>query len=350
MPARTHARPLTPLAALCAGWLLLAPGLAQAGEDDLSLTLQPRALAGTGWPRLVVQAVPGPRIQGLVLELQRSDGERLRQSAGPLGPQRAHTFELRQPQGTFRWEGRLVVRVGKGEEWEKPLSFETTVLPPPRLSVTDDAVDLARRTVTFSADRPLAAVTLRVQSDYGALLADVRHAIPPGPPGPVTVSWEQPPGAVVLRIDLRAEDAHGFYADLELYPWWIEIPHEDVLFATGRSEILPEEAPKLQAALAELRRAIERYGRIVRVSLFVVGHTDTVGDDASNQALSEARARSIAAYFRKAGVQLPLSYAGFGEKRLLVATPDETDEPRNRRAQYIVAVEPPFPARWTRVP
>jgi hypothetical protein len=40
-------------------------------------------------------------------------------------------------------------------------------------------------------------------------------------------------------------------------------------------------------------------------------------------------------------VHIPIAFEGFGETALLVPTPDETDEPRNRRADYIIADEPP---------
>ena len=75
----------------------------------------------------------------------------------------------------------------------------------------------------------------------------------------------------------------------------------------------------------------------------------TVGDAASNKVLSENRARSIARAFLAGGAGIPISYAGFGEEQLLVPTPDETPEPRNRRATYIVAITPPTGVRWTRL-
>jgi hypothetical protein len=48
-------------------------------------------------------------------------------------------------------------------------------------------------------------------------------------------------------------------------------------------------------------------------------------------------------------------YEGFGEEALLVSTPDETDEPKNRRAEYILSIDDPttpnvpFPPRWQRL-
>jgi hypothetical protein len=54
-------------------------------------------------------------------------------------------------------------------------------------------------------------------------------------------------------------------------------------------------------------------------------------------------------------VRLPIFYEGFGEQSPRVATPDETAEPRNRRAEYIIAVEDPaltnapFTPQWRKL-
>lgn len=83
--------------------------------------------------------------------------------------------------------------------------------------------------------------------------------------------------------------------------------------------------------------------------------TDTVGPAASNRTLSLNRARSIGAWFRKRGVRIPVMYEGFGEEALLVGTGDEVDEPKNRRAMYIISIDPPrtqntpFEPKWQRL-
>ena len=78
----------------------------------------------------------------------------------------------------------------------------------------------------------------------------------------------------------------------------------------------------------------------------VIGYTDTVGVRVGNQLLSLNRAYEIAKYFRQHGVTVPIRYTGFGEDVLAVQTPDETDEVRNRRARYVLAVENPENASW----
>ena len=77
------------------------------------------------------------------------------------------------------------------------------------------------------------------------------------------------------------------------------------------------------------------------ITLYIAGHTDTVGNPTHNFKLSQDRARSIAAWFRKRGVKIPISYEGFGETSLAVKTADNIDEVKNRRADYILSDGPP---------
>jgi outer membrane protein OmpA-like peptidoglycan-associated protein len=69
----------------------------------------------------------------------------------------------------------------------------------------------------------------------------------------------------------------------------------------------------------------------------VIGHTDTVGDSRDNEQLSLARAKSIASLLKEAKLDADkIVVESHGEKNLLVPTPDNTDEPRNRRVEITV--------------
>jgi outer membrane protein OmpA-like peptidoglycan-associated protein len=93
--------------------------------------------------------------------------------------------------------------------------------------------------------------------------------------------------------------------------------------------------------LDEIQGAIRKYGALAKIRLFIAGHTDSVGDAASNRSLSRGRAKSIGRWFRKHGIKIPILSAGLGEDQLLIQTPDNTAEAKNRRAEYVVAVEAP---------
>ena len=69
----------------------------------------------------------------------------------------------------------------------------------------------------------------------------------------------------------------------------------------------------------------------------IEGHTDTVGTPAYNQALSERRAIVVAEYLASNFHvdRRRMQPVGMGEAGLLVATADQTAEPRNRRVQVV---------------
>jgi outer membrane protein OmpA-like peptidoglycan-associated protein len=71
--------------------------------------------------------------------------------------------------------------------------------------------------------------------------------------------------------------------------------------------------------------------------LTVAGHTDTVGTDQFNDALSLRRAERVRALLVARGIP-PASVVavGRGKRELLVPTPDGVAEPRNRRVEITV--------------
>lgn len=105
-----------------------------------------------------------------------------------------------------------------------------------------------------------------------------------------------------------------------------------VMFATGSAVLTPE----AERALAPLGRALSSQD-LSAFRFRIEGHTDTVGDAASNQALSERRAAAVREYLiNKFGVNPGrLEAVGLGETQLLVPTPDGTSNARNRRVQVV---------------
>jgi len=67
------------------------------------------------------------------------------------------------------------------------------------------------------------------------------------------------------------------------------------------------------------------------------GHTDNVGDDAYNQQLSEARAKSVFQYLVDRGIDTGrLSYKGFGETQPIASNDTEQGRKQNRRTEFLV--------------
>jgi outer membrane protein OmpA-like peptidoglycan-associated protein len=231
---------------------------------------------------------------------------------------------------------------------------------PLTVEVDKAKVDLKQHRLEVKLSHPAGKVTIQVFSDSDALLADEQQDFSGRPAGaPLVVTWTPSSDAPVGRIELRAFDAAGSWVGVELAPWFVPIPHEDVNFKTGSADIDDAEAPKLEAAYAKLNEALAKdraSGRMhAAMGLYIAGHTDTVGGAAHNLKLSQDRARSIAAWFRKRGVRLPIAYEGFGETSPEVKTADNVDEPRNRRVDYVLSDGPPaysaaFKPSWKRLP
>ncbi|MBF5046326.1 OmpA family protein [Aggregicoccus sp. 17bor-14] len=338
------------LARLGALLLLLVPFAARA--DAVRVSLEAKRGPGQAPPALLVHILEP--IAGFEVKLRRSDGQDVDVKGGGR-PGVTRRVDLPQPEGSFHYEGELVVNFPNAETGSMPLSFDTEVLGTLKLSVAPADLDLAARTLRFTLSRPAARAQLTVLMDTGTKAFDGEVRFAGEPAGtPLTVRWPAAQGRV-LRISLRVWDTADFFNGLDLFPWQVDIPHEEVHFATGRSDVPAAERPKLDASHARIAEALARYGRFAPLRLYVLGHTDTVGAAADNRALSLARARSIATYFRRKGLGVPLYVEGFGEEAPRVPTPDETDEARNRRAEYIIAVEdprlpdPPFAPRWRKL-
>ncbi|MDP3151172.1 MAG: OmpA family protein [Archangium sp.] len=329
----------------------LLPALAFA--DSVNVSLTNKALKGKGTPAVHIEILEP--IAGFRLVLAK-DGGKPQEWKGGGRPGVTRTIELSQAEGTTKWAGELIINLPNGTTGNMPLEFETELVGPLTLTMDKDKdVDIPGRKLRFTLNQPIARVHLKVLMDTGSTIVDDDIAFDGEPAGTkLEVTWPEAKGQV-LKVDLRAYAKSGVYNGVELTPWRIDIPHEEVNFASGKWDVSPEEAAKLESSLTLILAAIDKFGSLAEIKLFIAGHTDTVGANASNRTLSLNRARSIGAWFRKKGVRIPVRYEGFGEEALLVSTNDETAEAKNRRAEYIIAIDDPttksvpFQPNWQRL-
>lgn len=321
-----------------------------AGEAGVGIRYFTKMPAGTA-PYVEFEAkVP---MTSLLVRLQRDDGQTVNQAYGSLGRGDTVTLKLDGAPGQHAYKGEVVVGQGPAEQ-RSAIAFETQVTDTLAVYVNKADVDLAAGRMKVAASRPIARVDVTAFASLNSPGQKVSQTVASNQANePVSVAFPAFNGNVA-RLDVVVTDTQGFYSGVSLMPWSVFIPHEEVIFETDKSEIRREEQPKLDASAKLIADAFAKARALGPVQLFIAGHTDTVGSDAYNVNLSLLRAQAIATYLRKKGLRLPILFEGFGERALRVGTADETDEPRNRRVDYVLALEPPvfgkgMTVRWKKL-
>jgi OmpA-OmpF porin, OOP family len=103
-----------------------------------------------------------------------------------------------------------------------------------------------------------------------------------------------------------------------------------IRFESGKADIVPDSAGLLD-------RLIETAMRCPTVNIEIAGHTDTDGEEGSNQALSEKRAQAVIDYLVRAGLSasrfIPV---GYGSTQPLAGNETEDGKAQNRRIEFVV--------------
>ncbi len=100
-----------------------------------------------------------------------------------------------------------------------------------------------------------------------------------------------------------------------------------ITFAFDRAEVQPQ----FQPTLNEVAQTLSQYPKTY---IDIYGHTDNVGTDAYNQALSERRAQSVSNYLVARGVlSARLATRGFGETQPIASNDTEQGRAANRRVE-----------------
>ncbi len=133
------------------------------------------------------------------------------------------------------------------------------------------------------------------------------------------------------------ESTDPYRLDIELQP--IEVTAADsgrsqpvvlnnVFFATGSAELLPE-------STTELDRLFDLLKENPALHIRINGHTDDVGQEGDNQALSENRARAVYNYLVEKGIDPErLRYRGFGESKPIAPNDSPEGRRKNRRTEF----------------
>lgn len=147
---------------------------------------------------------------------------------------------------------------------------------------------------------------------------------------PVVLQIQGLTGGIVATVQevRQAMQALGAQeTDLEVK---VDLP-ADVLFDFDKADVRPDAA----AALGRLATVIRAYptGRVE-----IEGHTDSKGDDAYNQRLSERRAESVKRWLvEREGIAADrLATRGAGESRPMADNATDAGRQKNRRVEVVI--------------
>lgn len=104
----------------------------------------------------------------------------------------------------------------------------------------------------------------------------------------------------------------------------------NVFFETGSAALLPASTTELNRLAALLNEAPD-------LRIQINGHTDDQGDDASNQVLSENRAKAVYDFLIQNGIAAArLKFKGFGESKPVDTNATAEGRAKNRRTEFMV--------------
>jgi outer membrane protein OmpA-like peptidoglycan-associated protein len=160
---------------------------------------------------------------------------------------------------------------------------------------------------------------IRVANEFGAADMDV-------PRTATLVTADGAPGSVTPISDADVQRLFG--GALAALP---PAPRHFILNFQFESDTLTAES---SALVPEILNTVQR---LQIPEVVVVGHTDTMGEARANRALGLRRAMSVRDILVHAGLaSSTIEVTTHGEGDLLVKTPDDTPEPRNRRVDITV--------------
>jgi OOP family OmpA-OmpF porin len=104
----------------------------------------------------------------------------------------------------------------------------------------------------------------------------------------------------------------------------------NIFFETAKAVLKRESFP-------ELDRVIDFLTQNSEIKIEIAGHTDNVGKVASNQKLSLARAKSVAAYLASKGIATDrIVSKGYGSSKPVAPNKTAAGKAQNRRVEFTI--------------
>ena len=307
-------------------------------------------LAGEGTPELAF--APEAPVSGLTMQFKGDCGKTFVRKFGAIKPGVETVVKMPDGKGVCHWSVEASGTFKDGSSLENTFEFETAVLDGLVIHVQERDVDLRSGVVRFDLNREGVRASITVIDGNGGVV-EAAEADLGGKARDLRLRFN-PNGGDIGKLLLKVWDRYDFWSEMEVKPFEVGLPHEEVQFEFGKADVRPSEEPKLEALLAHIRDEITRLserlqnsklleGGTLELKLYVAAYTDTVGSPAANQELSERRAASIGRWFRDHGLTIPILTQGFGESVLFQSTADEVAEAANRRSVFVLRAHTPEP-------
>jgi len=194
-------------------------------------------------------------------------------------------------------------------------------------------LDVRYRGIDLDNDKyPLNSNPTEVVTKLGLVIPFGEPIIKPEEPkaAPVVKSPDADGDGIPDDKDRCPDTPKGVKVDAEGCP--IEVGGEqpiiaDVYFAFNSEKLSPDAVETLNKVLATLNSK-------QTLKIVLKGHTDAIGTDGYNQALSERRANSVRAYLQKRGVTMDrLNLEAYGETRPVADNTTDEGRAKNRRVE-----------------
>lgn len=140
-------------------------------------------------------------------------------------------------------------------------------------------------------------------------------------------------GAIGNRLDKQAKELAAAGAEARRTDEGILVNMKgDILFDTGKATLK-------QNAIDQLNQVGAILAKYPDDRILVVGHTDSVGDDAYNQRLSENRAKAVKMQLLSAGVPAAnITTEGMGESQPIGSNSTAEGRAMNRRVELKITI------------
>lgn len=140
-------------------------------------------------------------------------------------------------------------------------------------------------------------------------------------------------GFLNYAVPVVVEEDKTLVMDIEMLKKGGKIVLKGIYFESGKATILPE-------SYAILNTAVKLLKDHSKVKIEVQGHTDSVGSNADNQLLSQARADAVRTYLINNGIdKARMEAKGYGEVWPIATNDTKEGKAENRRIEFLILGE-----------